>query len=66
MFTNWLNMGLLQWALIEKAVHGAALHWLSGKEKFPGAVVSKGGHADSLLGHEKDSSLLISLKNVQL
>ena len=27
--------------------------WLSSKNKNPGAVVSKEGHADSVLGHEK-------------
>ena len=28
-------------------------HWLSRKEKAPVTAVSKEGHADSLLGHER-------------
>ena len=41
MFTNGLNMGLPLWDWIEKTVHGMEMHWLSGKEKVPGAAVSK-------------------------
>ena len=37
----------------KRTAHGMETHWLSGKEKVPGAAVSKGGHADSLLGYEK-------------
>ena len=28
-------------------------HWFSGKEKVPGAVVSKEGNADCILGHKR-------------
>ena len=55
-------MSLPWWTQVEKKVHGAETRWLSGKEKVPGAAVSKEGHADSLL---KDLLLLISLKKVQ-
>ena len=34
-------------------VHGEKTHWLSGKERFLGAAVSKEGHTDSVLEHEK-------------
>ena len=61
MFTNWINMGLLQWAWVKKTVDGVKTHGLSGKEKVPDTAVSKGGAADSLLG-QKDLWLLISLK----
>ena len=53
MFTNRLNIGLLLWDWMEKTVHRVETHWLSSKEKVLGAVVSKEGHADSVLGHEK-------------
>ena len=53
MFTNKLNMGLPLWSWMEKTVHGVKKHWLSNKEKVLGATVSKEGHADSLLGHER-------------
>ena len=36
--------------LIEKKIHAVETHWVSGKEKVCGNLVSKGGHADSLLG----------------
>ena len=49
-FANWLNMGLPPW--VEKTVYEVEIHWLSSKEKVPGAAVIKGGHADSLLGCE--------------
>ena len=32
-------------------------HWLSGKEKDPGAAVNKEGHADSLLRHERYTTI---------
>ena len=51
-FTNELNMGLQLWSWVEKTVHGVKTHWLSNKEKVPGRVISKEGHANSLLGHE--------------
>ena len=37
-------------ARLEKTLHEVEIHWLSDKEKVLGAVVSKEGHADSLLG----------------
>ena len=53
MFTNGLNMDLLIQAWVEKIVHWIETHWLSGKEKVQGTVVSKEGDTDSLLGHER-------------
>ena len=41
-------------------------YWLSNKEKFPGAEVSKLGHADTIPGILKDVSQLTSLKKMQL
>ena len=41
-------------------------HELSGQENVPVSAVSKEGHADSLLGHERIPSLLISLKMMLL
>ena len=49
MFTNELNMGLPLWVLI---VYRVETYWLSSKDKVLGAVVSKEGQADSILGHE--------------
>ena len=49
-FTYGLNMVLPLWAWVIKAVNKVEAHWLSCKEKVP---VSKEGHADSLLGHER-------------
>ena len=40
-------------------------HWLSGKEKVPGAAVSKGGHADSLLDMRRPITIDF-LEKVQL
>ena len=65
MFTNGLNMGLTLWAWTEKTVHGIETHWLSCKEKVLGATDSKEYRVESS-GTEKDSSLLISLKMVEL
>ena len=42
------------------------IHWLSEKEKIPNTAVSKEGDTDSVLAYEKNASLLISLKKVQL
>ena len=53
MFTHGLNMSLPLQAWVGKSVHEVETHRLSGKEKVLGAVVSKEGHADSLLGHER-------------
>ena len=49
-FITELNMALLLWA----SLHRVETHWLSGKEKVPGAAVRKEGHADSLLEHERN------------
>ena len=40
-FINVLNMRLALQAWIEKTVHEVETHWQSGKEKVPGAAVSK-------------------------
>ena len=50
---NWLNIDLPLQAWVEKTVHGMETHWLSSKEKVPGAAVSKESHAVSLLEHER-------------
>ena len=46
-FTNELNMILPQWTWVKKTVCGVETHWLLGKEKVTGAVVSREGDADS-------------------
>ena len=38
---------------IENEVHEMEARWISGNEIASGAVVSKEGHTDSLLGHKK-------------
>ena len=53
MFPNKLNMDLPLWDWVEKTVHGVEIHWLFGKEKVLGTVISKEGHADIFLRHEK-------------
>ena len=58
-------MGLPQWALVKKTDNGVETHWLSSKEKASGAAISKEGHADTLLRHERTHDL-ISLKKVEL
>ena len=50
MFTNGLNLGLS--LRVKKTVHGVGTSWNTGKEKVSKAVVSKEGHADSVLGHD--------------
>ena len=47
MFTNELVIGLPLWVWIKKTVYGEKIHWLSGKEKVPGAAVSKKEDADN-------------------
>ena len=47
-------MGLPLQARVERTVHAVETDWLSNKEKIPCTVVSKEGHADSLLGHERN------------
>ena len=62
MFTNKLKKGLQLRPRVEKSVHGIGRKWSSGKEKVPGAAVSKGGDTSETW---KDPSLLIALKDVQ-
>ena len=38
---------------VESAVHGVKAIWLSGKDTGPHETVSKEGHADCLLRHER-------------
>ena len=38
---------------VEKIVDGMEANWLSGREKDPGAAVSKEDHAESVLGYER-------------
>ena len=63
MFTNGLIWVCHLWVRVEKTDSGKTLF---GKENIPGTTVSKEGDPDSLLGHEEEPSLLISLKKVQL
>ena len=63
MFTNWLNMGLPRWAWVEKTVHRVETHWLSSKEKVLDTAVSKEGHADSILWHERTHHYCFSWKS---
>ena len=48
-----LQMGLTCWAWVER-------HWLLGKEKVLGAVIDRGGHADSFLEPKRTHYLLFS------
>ena len=41
MFTNSLNVDLRQQTLVKKIAQEVEIHWLSGKENIPGAVISK-------------------------
>ena len=52
-FTNELNIGLPLWARIKKTVDKVKTHWLFSKEKILDTVISKEGHADSLLEQER-------------
>ena len=47
-------------AWLEKTVYDVKKHWLSSKEKFPGAMFCKECYSDSLLGHEKTPSFLVT------
>ena len=51
-FTNGLNLCLPLQAWVEKKINWAKRHWLSRRDKVPGAVISKEGLADCLLRHE--------------
>ena len=50
MIMNRLSIGLPLQAWVEKIIDGVEIRGLSGKEKVP---LSKEGHAESFLGHEK-------------
>ena len=52
-FTNGLNIGLPLLTWTKKIAHEVNTHWLSSKKKVLGLAVSKEGHADNLLGHER-------------
>ena len=54
-------MSLPPQEFVEKTVHGVEPHWLSSKETFPGAVVSKKVSQSS--GTGKEPTQMISLKN---
>ena len=45
--------GFVTASLIKKTINVEETYWLSGKEKVLGTAVSKEGHADSHLGHER-------------
>ena len=51
---RWAKNGFATTCLSQKKNRKEETYWLSGKEKVPCAVVSKGGDADSHLGHEKN------------
>ena len=56
-------MGLPLWTWAKKTVHGVKTHWLSSKEKVPGAIVSKEDNADSLLGYVRTHPYLFAWKS---
>ena len=58
MFTDGRNLGLPFGVCEEKTIYEMGTHWLSGKERDPGAVVSKEGHADSHLGYDFTNELI--------
>ena len=47
-FTNNLNTSLPPWTYVGKTIHGVETHWFSGKEKVPGAAISKEDNPNSL------------------
>ena len=53
-----LQVGLPLWAWVKKTDQGVETQGLSSKEKVSGAVVSKEGHPDNLLGHERTQHYL--------
>ena len=55
MYTNELNMTLTQGVWTKKTVYQMERNWLSGKEKVPGAAISKNDHhTDSFSGKWKE------------
>ena len=59
-------MDLQLQARVKKTVHQMETHWLSGKEKVPGTVVSKESHVDSLLRQERTHHYWFQEKGVSL
>ena len=53
MTNDYLEKGATVNSASNCQLHRVQTHWLSGKEKVPGAVVSKEGHADNQLEHER-------------
>ena len=53
MFTNEINMGFSLRAWIKKTVNWVQRYWFPGKDKVPGATVSREGYVDSVLGYER-------------
>ena len=49
-----------------KGTNRMETHWLSSKENVLGAVISKEGHADSLLEHERSHHNRLKKEKVQL
>ena len=60
-FANGLNMGLSHRASVEETFHRVETHWLSDKEK-----VNKEGHADSVLGYERNHHYRFPWKSATL
>ena len=50
-FTNGQNMDSPLYVWDEKTVHRVETNWLPGKERVPGALVSKESDAADFLGH---------------
>ena len=61
-FSNWLNMGLLQRVWREEIFHVVGTDWVSGKENVLRAAVSKESHANNILGHERAHHYWFPLK----
>ena len=53
MFTNGINMFFFYYKPEAKSQPIKWKHWFSDKEKVLGAAVSKEGHADNILEHER-------------
>ena len=64
MFTNEINMDWPLQGWVKKTVFGMETHWLSGKEKVPGAADSKKGDAD--FWDRKGPLTIDSLEKLQL
>ena len=64
-FTNGLNKALFKRLSQKGWKYIVEIHWLSSIEKVPGAVVSKEGHAGSLLGYDDTYHYWFPWKKVQ-